>query len=714
MAYADLEISLHRLDEGDAYELELRYTDSNLAGDLRLGGDGTKRATFDRRLLRQRQLDLAAYGKALTEGLFKDAEVEAFFRRACSYREALSCPLQLRLRLTRKVLHLHGLRWETILNPATGAPLATDQNVLFSRYIDSRFYRAPRPRRPGARPRVLVVIADPQDAGQYSVGGNEKPLARVDVAGDLARARAALAGCELEELTKPGAATLAELAYRAANCDVLYLACHGSLDGSEPRLWLVDAANQSHVVSGLDLAGRMNEWRAQPYVVVLASCQSAGGPRDEDARLDEFGTLAALGPRLAEAGVPAVLAMQGDVGMKTVSKFVPAFFETLVGTGQVDLATAVARRKAQDEDCPDYWMPVLFSRMRSGQVWAELGLHPAPQQQGGEEFERWEGLLTNLKAGECTPLLGPDLLEPLVGPREDIARLWAERFGYPLEAGAGDSLTRMAQSLAVNQNVAVPADQYLRYLREELLERRHGPAPAAGTPVKELLRDAALRRRQAAPDAFALLAGMPCRVYLSVNGDDLLEQALGAAGRTPQVAHFNWLPDAAGVPPAVALERAELSESPFHRQATLGRPPADRPLVYHLFGDLDTPESLVLTEDNLMDFLAAMTREAVRRERLPDVVPGVLPVSALLVLGFRLTDLDFHILLRSLQPFLVARRRNRYTSVAVQIDPRREQVGDVGAARRFLENFMRGVEIDIFWGGAEEFLRKLRERLGAR
>src|SRR5262249_39676828 len=58
-------------------------------------------------------------------------------------------------------------------------------------------------------------------------------------------------------------------------------------------------------VDGRELVTRLNEWRSQPYVIVLASCQSAGKARDEETRLDEFVALAALGPRLAEAGVPA-------------------------------------------------------------------------------------------------------------------------------------------------------------------------------------------------------------------------------------------------------------------------------------------------------------------------------------------------------------------------------------------------------------------------
>jgi hypothetical protein len=47
----------------------------------------------------------------------------------------------------------------------------------------------------------------------------------------------------------------------------------------------------------------MSELPHHPRLVVLASCQSGGSSHDG-------GALTALGPRLAEIGVPAVLAMQ--------------------------------------------------------------------------------------------------------------------------------------------------------------------------------------------------------------------------------------------------------------------------------------------------------------------------------------------------------------------------------------------------------------------
>src|SRR5262249_52278797 len=80
----------------------------------------------------------------------------------------------------------------------------------------------------------------------------------------------------------------------------------------------------------------------KPRLVVLASCQGAGTGAGEAPAGP--GALAALGPRLVGAGIPAVVAMQGDVSMGTVRVFMPAFFEALrPQNGLVDRAPAAAR-----------------------------------------------------------------------------------------------------------------------------------------------------------------------------------------------------------------------------------------------------------------------------------------------------------------------------------------------------------------------------------
>ncbi|PKN94701.1 MAG: hypothetical protein CVU44_02510 [Chloroflexi bacterium HGW-Chloroflexi-6] len=105
--------------------------------------------------------------------------------------------------------------------------------------------------------------------------------------------------------------------------DVLYLACHGVLAESGPILFLEDENGKMARIKAEDFVSQLAELEASrlPRLIVLASCESAGK--------ENAGSMAALGPRLAEIGVPAVLAMQGKISMNTVKKFMPVFFKEL-------------------------------------------------------------------------------------------------------------------------------------------------------------------------------------------------------------------------------------------------------------------------------------------------------------------------------------------------------------------------------------------------
>ena len=53
----------------------------------------------------------------------------------------------------------------------------------------------------------------------------------------------------------------------------------------------------------------------------------------------------------------------------------PAFFRALAKEGgQIDRAMGVARDRAANADCDDYWMPALFMRLRTGRLWYVPGL----------------------------------------------------------------------------------------------------------------------------------------------------------------------------------------------------------------------------------------------------------------------------------------------------------------------------------------------------
>ena len=361
-AYADLEIGLHRRD-ATGYAIELRFSQPESDADVRLARGSPALVQLDLDRLRPLALDDVAYGRALGEYLLADPEIQAGFRQARSAAQALEAPLRVRLFVGPSAPELHSLRWETIRDPEDGSLWLTDERVLFSRYLSSLDWQPVRLRPQGSL-RALVVIANPTNLAEYQPDG--RPLAPLDVDDELARAKTSLGGLAMTALASGGAATLNALSARLRDgYDILYLVCHGTLTRGEPWLWLEDETGRVARVAGGELATRLRELQHRPSLVVLASCQSAG--RGQEAAGADAGALAAIGPRLAEVGIPAVLAMQGNVTIETMSAFLPTFFQELRRDGQIDRAVAAARGAVRHR--PDWWMPVLFMRLRSGRIW---------------------------------------------------------------------------------------------------------------------------------------------------------------------------------------------------------------------------------------------------------------------------------------------------------------------------------------------------------
>jgi hypothetical protein len=360
-AFPELEIGL-RPHERDVFALTLRFQHPESAAELRLAS-AEALVRIDRAALQSVALQPEQYGAMLSTALFADPATRTAFAQARSAAAALQTALRVRLVVEAGPDAPDDLRWELLRDPERDVPLTTDEQILFSRFLAGDDWRpvrlAPRPAL-----RALVVIANPSDLGDYAPGGRQ--LAPIDVAAELARARTALGDIPIMALAEPGQPTLERmLATLRDGYDMLYLVAHGALAAGAPRLWLEDDQGLSAIVAGEALVTRLRELRRTPLLVVLASCQSAGGP--EPASMDQ-GALAALGPRLAAAGVPAVVAMQGNITQATLARFLPVLITEVRRDGQIDRAVAVARGAVRDR--ADWWAPVLFLRLRDGRLWA--------------------------------------------------------------------------------------------------------------------------------------------------------------------------------------------------------------------------------------------------------------------------------------------------------------------------------------------------------
>lgn len=678
-AYADLEIGLYRRD-ADSYTVEMRFSQPDSDADIRLLS-GIAAAQIDFDTLRTFSLDSTRYGQVLADSLFADSEVRGAFDKAYAGAQASNVPLRLRLFIGLNAPELHSIRWETLRNPQNNTPLLTGEQIIFSRYLSSQDWR-PVHLRAQADLNALIVIANPASLTDYQ-------LAPVDVEAELARARQGLSSIKASELTAKGEATLNNLSARLRDgCDILYLVCHGTLVKGEPHLWLEDDLGNIARATGSELVTRLIELQERPRLVVLASCQSAGS--GDEARTDDEGALAALGPRLAEAGIPAVLAMQGNITMQTVSQFMPSFFEELQRDGQIDRAMAVARGAVRERW--DWWMPVLFMRLKSGRLWYTPGF--AKDQRG---LEKWPALIGHIRRGRCTPILGPGLTEWLLGTRRQIAQRWAKTYNFPMSPRDQEDLPQVAQYLAVHQDQMFPREELVAYLHQELLSRYGHDMPTTlrddDAPLEALITAVEIQSQAGDPAApFQVLAGLPLPIYITTGVSNLLAAVLAAANKEPKVELCRWNED-------VELLPSIYDDDPNYR------PDAQHPLVYHLFGHLREPNSLVLTEDDYFDYLIGVTGN---KDLIPAVVRRALADTALLFIGFQMDDWNFRVLYRSIMSQEGGRRRSRYAHVAVQIDPEEGRIMEPERARHYLETYFQDADISIYWGSAEDFVKELQ------
>jgi CHAT domain-containing protein/SIR2-like protein len=673
----DLEIGLHRR-YGDSWTIELHCSLPDEDVEVRLVRDGP---SFDLDQLRGLRYDDAAYGRLLSQSLFAVDDVRRLFDRARAVAEAQDLPLRLRLFIGPGASGLHQLRWETLRDPDNDVPLLMSERVLFSRYLSSLDWR-PVGVRPRTTLRALVVVANPTDVTAYRPDG--RSLAPLDVTAELDRARSALGPIQTTELASGGSATLENLATSLRDgYDILFLVCHGFLAKEEPQLLLETEAGTVDRVSGTVVVDRLRELQKPPRLVVLSACQSAGS--GDDLHSDDQGELAALGPRLAEAGIPAVLGVQGNVAVRTLTAFMPVFFRELRRDGRIDRAMAAARGAVRFR--PDWWAPVLFMRLKSGRIWYSPGF--------ARGFEKWPALLADLRQGRCTPILGLGLTDAVLGSRRDLAWRWSSTYHFPLEPHQREDLPHVAQFLAVNQNYRFPNEALRRWLSQELLDRygKDLPRGIGGGSLDELMTAVGdLRRRTDQADPHKILAGLPFPVYITTHPANVLSAALAGEGKQPQVELCRWN-DEFEWPPSVYDTEPDYRPSPA------------RPLVYHLFGNLQLTDSYVLTEDDHFDYLIGVTSN---KGLIPPVVRRALSDTALLFLGFRLDEWDFRVLFRSIMSQEGGRRRGKYSHVAVQIDPEESRTLEPERARRYIESYFYGADISIFWGSVEDFVQELQ------
>jgi hypothetical protein len=700
----ELEVGIRGSDTGD-FTVHLRYR-----GAVEDQPPCQGRALIDFGALDASLLDPSGYGRELTRQVFADPSLVGYFRQTVD--RAGGVPLRVRLFVDTTASRLYGLRWELLVLPwddprAAGEfrPLSVRNDIYFSRFLSSFDWRGVQ-LRPKDQLRALVAVADPEDLANYS-------MAPIDARTELDLAGQYLAAFFPLEVRGP--ATLNQIVTRLLDdeYDILYLICHGAIVQQEPRLYLSGADGLVEATPGGQVVARLAELTNRPRLVVLASCQSAGAA--DRLMSGEEGSLIAIAPKLVQAGIPAVLAMQADISMETLynkpsphtqepsSGFLPTFFAELARHGQVDRAAAAARGVVAHRH--DFWVPVVLLRTISGLIWYEPGFVG-----GGTPAAAigWDALVKEIKDGTCTPILGSGLLEGLVGSSREVARHWAEDAHFAMSPHDREDLPQVAQFLSVMQSRRFPAQTFPVRLREEL-KRRCGDLSreTASDDIDALLAAARVRRRRRHPaEPHEVLARLPFPIYITTNTDDQLNRTLIEAGKDPQVELCRWhARDVFEWPRSHFEDPSVFGSEPFRSRY---KPSPEQPLVYHLYGQLRLPPSVVLTEDEYFDYLIGATAN---KGLTPTPVREALGFSSLLFLGFRLEEWDFRVLFRSiLAQGGKHRLSDEFPHVAVQLDPEEGRHIDTGKALKYLEKYFARESISIYRGSVDDFVRELAKR----
>lgn len=279
----------------------------------------------------------------------------------------------------------------------------------------------------------------------------------------------------------------------------------------------------------------------------------------------------------------------------------------------------------------------------------------------------WTLLLQKIKSRRCTPFLGSESSFGAVPAASEIAREWSGIDCYPLEDSS--NLARVSQFLGARYDSQYP--------KLKLRDRLNDISPPSFADPLEPHR---------------ILASLPLSVYVTTNYHDLMVRALKDRNRDPRQEICPWYQPTSRKP--------SVFESGYN-------PDPANPIVYHLFGHFSEPESLVLTEDDYLDFLVNTAREA---ESIPFQIQEAFTNATLLFLGYRPNDLDFRVLLRSLANFMKINRNAGHVSVQLITVGSEVSEAQFGNAREYLDSYCKQLKLGVYWGTSREFLAELWQR----
>jgi hypothetical protein len=351
--------------------------------------DGLPRATIrlfedwlrEKKITRRRELEVL--GAFLYAALF-NGDIPNFF--ATELREAEQARQRLRLRLNFEGnnAHLISLPWEFLYYPPIDDFMATCANLVLSRYLRSD--RGKVKLTPDQSTlRILVAVSRPTDEDDVT--------AKEVVRAIEGLAQNDLATVEVETEQEPTVPRLKQQLHDFKP-HVLHFIGHGRYitvdDEGKGQIALLGEDGKALWCEDFELLRYMREAQALPRLIFLDMCD--GGQAGVDRTV--IRTFSGFAPKLLNANIPAVVAMQYPISNRDARTFSRAFYEELAQGHDIDAAVQVGRMRITDYNKDAYnsrviGTPVIYMHSIDGSLIQPKALprdseasNPAPQRQG--------------------------------------------------------------------------------------------------------------------------------------------------------------------------------------------------------------------------------------------------------------------------------------------------------------------------------------------
>src|SRR5215216_2144760 len=276
---------------------------------------------------------------------------------------------------------------------------------------------------------------------------------------------------------------------------------------------------------------------------------------------------------------------------------------------------------------------------------------------------QWKSLLESIEQKKCTPFIGAGASSNWLPLGRQIVDKWKEENDYPLD---DYDLARVAQFLAIENGDELSPKNILSSELKKIEPPNFSLEENRNTP-------------------YAVLADLNLPLYITTNYDYFMEEALKSLGKAPASDFCRWnnYAQAAGIPSVL--------DNPSRY-----KPTETWPLIYHLHGDLDVPQSMVLTESDYIDFIVNLNSE---NGVLPSVIKQALASTSLLFIGYSLLDINFRTIFRGIMNFIGSRFLS--SNIAVMRPPENLSQDKQERAKQYLKEYTRNMfKVNVYWGDA--------------